>query len=83
MKRCPLTQLIDAMAPYLVDIRIRATVVEVEVRCGELTMRLARPIPEGEHDLAGAALRLLQDAAAQLNARPELAKRPLAIGAVP
>lgn len=83
MKRRPLEQLIDAMAPYLADLRIRATSVEAEVTCGDLRMRLAREIPEGDHDMAGAAVQVLLDAASLLNVRPELAGRPIQIGVVP
>lgn len=82
-KRPGLEQLIDAMAMYLADIRIRATSVEVEMDVAGLRVRLARAIPEGDHDIAGAAVGVLLEAAAMLNARPELAGRPIVIGVVP
>lgn len=58
-----LGELVDTLAQYLVDLRIRATVVEVEVLLGPRRMRFSREIPEGEHDLVAAAVQTLQDAA--------------------
>jgi hypothetical protein len=81
--RPSLEQLIDALAAYLADLRIRANLIEAEISCGDLRLRLAREVPEGEHDLAGAAVTLLEDAATLLNTRPELAGRPIEIGVVP
>jgi hypothetical protein len=57
-----LEQLIDALAPNLADLRIRATMVEVEITAGDRRVRLCREIPEGEHDLVGTAIQVLEDA---------------------
>lgn len=57
-----LGELVESLARYLVDFRIRATAVEVEVLHGARRMRFCREVPEGEHDLVALAVLTLQDA---------------------
>lgn len=61
-----LGELVDAMAPHLVDLRIRATGVEVEVLVGARRMRFHREIPEGDHDVTERAIETLEDADAAI-----------------
>lgn len=63
-----LGELLDALAANLVDLRIRAGGVEVEVEIGARRLRVHRAIPEGDHDVAARAVEALEDAAAAIDA---------------
>lgn len=57
-----LETLLDALAPYLAELVIGTRAVRVELELGERRLTLADQLEEGDHDLTGAAARLIQDA---------------------
>lgn len=57
-----LETLLDALAPCLTELVIRTRAVSVELELGGRRLRLEHQLEEGEHDLSGAADRLLYDA---------------------
>lgn len=68
-----LDQLVDALAPMLAELVIRPTAVSVTLRVLGRDLRLEQSIPDGEHDLVGAAeglLRAVHGLSALLGGRP-------------